>query len=407
VNAQILLMVVSLGLSPSGIDRPGTLGLLDQALFGPPADHFLRRVEPVRELSSFGWPSEQTNGSAVWYVIRGQNSSPYDEQPGTGTPAPGYVSPSPWLPGTPVNPFLQPPPQDPFLAPPGAPPAAMPWGGMMFGATGPQPFRFGWMGRVDVGYIPNRSADDANGDFGVFETDVELKYTAPVLPGIIGSLAPQFNYRAWDGPLSVPNPGGGFSSLPGSAYRIGLDVILQTPANAPWSALIAFNPSVNSDFKNSVTGDAWQWDGRGMLFWRVTPQWMLVGGAGFLDRVNDRVIPYAGFVFIPNDIWEFRILYPESRISLFLGNYWGWSYWLYARGEYHIEAYEIDNELLGQRDRVELEDYRLLIGLKTDAFGLSGYVEVGWILGRDIDYGISKATFHPGTGFIVRGGVRF
>ncbi len=400
-----LLVATVFGLSPQLVSV--SAADLPRDLFGGTGVDFVSQTEPLTPLAGselFAQPTVR--------LVRAQNPG-YDEEPGqqpsTSAAPPTYATPSPWTPGAAPNPFVQPAPQDPFLAaPPGvAPPAVVPWAGPIFGMTGPKPFRFGWSGRVDVGYIPARSSDDATGDFEVFETDVELKYTAPVLPGFILSLAPQFDYRSWDGPTRVPNPGGGFSSLPGSVYRFGVDAVLQTPANAPLAALIAFNPSLNTDFNNSIGDDAWQWDGRGMLFWRVVPQWMLVGGAGYLDRVHDRVIPYAGFVFTPNDTWEFRILYPESRISVFLGNYWGWSYWLYARGEYHIEAYQIQNELTGVRDQVELEDYRIVFGLRTDAYGVSSYVEVGWVLGRDIDYDVSKATFHPGTSFIVRGGLRF
>jgi len=305
------------------------------------------------------------------------------------------------------SPFSQPMPQDPFLGPPGlnSPGYGLPPGSARstFGAVGPQPFRFGWTSRLDLGVLPDESVSGAAGDFGVFETDIELKYTAPFAPGIILSTTPQFNYRSWDGP-SI-NPATGRSTLPGSVYRFGLDFLWQTPANAPWSAQLGFNPSVNTDFNGSLTGDGWNWDGRGVLFYRPTPRWMLVGGIEYLDRVHDRVIPSAGFVFTPDDRWEYRILFPESRISFFLGNPYGYAQWLYLKGEYHIEAYQIKEN---RRDQVELEDYRMLFGLRSEMAGLASHIEVGWVFSRDVDFASSSAAgFDPQTGFIVRGGWQY
>ena len=408
MNAQILFLVAAIGGTPVASEQPAHFFSISDAgaAIGSP---FI--ATPANWLG---------RADTVGFVVRGQNgpyaqNSQYDEDPNQSVPPSTYAVPSygaPYAappagyPGGPwMSPFSQPVPQDPFLGQPGNDA----WGGPFFGAHGPQPFRFGWTSRFDVGYIPGVSSNGAVDHFSVFETDVELKYTSSISPSFITSIAPQFGYRAWDGPdNTTPQPlypqG---SSLPGSVYRFGADLVLQTPGNMPWSAMIAFNPSLNTDFDAKVEDDAINWDGRGMIFFRYSPQWMFAGGAGYLDRVHDRVIPYAGFVFTPNDRWEFRIMYPESRVSYFLGNYWGYSQWLYARGEYHIEAYQVSNELAGVRDQVELEDYRILIGLRTEIAGVSTYAEAGWVFARDIDFKVTQASFDPRTAFIMRLGLRY
>ena len=64
-------------------------------------------------------------------------------------------------------------------------------------------------------------------------------------------------------------------------------------------------------------------DGRGALLWQWGPQMTWVGGIMYLDRVDDRILPYGGAVWRPNQLWEFRIMYPESQAKVFMGNYWG------------------------------------------------------------------------------------
>ena len=82
--------------------------------------------------------------------------------------------------------------------------------------------------------------------------------------------------------------------------------------------------------------------GRGVVFLRASPQLMIALGAAYWKRVDDIVLPYAGVVWTPNDYWEFRLMFPKSRISYFLGNWWGAATWVYGGVEYNVEAYQID-----------------------------------------------------------------
>lgn len=354
-------------------------------------------------------------------AIRGQSPAngaspgvPYEEPPATtnggGTTLP--YAPSPYAPGG-AAPYQSPPLfQDPFSAPPmlGIPGlTAPPMTGGVYGANGPRPFRFGWSSYADVAFLPKERTSDAPGplgQFGIFEVNTELRYTAPITYDWVMSVAPQFNLRLWEGPTAASH------GLPGHVFRFGLDMALETPASAGWSAKLVFNPSINSDLQQQLTRQAWNFDGYGMLMYRANPQWLLVGGAGFWDRVKDRVIPYAGVVFTPDDIWEFRILFPEARISAFLGNYCGVSNWIYVTGEYNVESYQI--KLLDQsmgltvrREQIEIEDWRILLGLKTEAAGFTSFIEAGWVFGRDVDFANGTAGFDISSGFIARGGFRY
>ncbi len=282
---------------------------------------------------------------------------------------------------------------DPFL---GAPATGS---GYTMRLNGPQPYRFGWTTRLDFGYLPSESTDAPLGDFGVFEFDSEIEYTTPLPDGWIFSSVPQFNYRSWDGPSGV--------GMPPNAYRFGWDLELSTPANAGWSVQLGFNPSLTSDFEQSLNSEAYNWDGRVVAFFHQSPSVTWAIGAAYWDRVDDIVIPYAGVVWTPNQLWEFRLIFPKPRVSVFIGKPWGIATWLYASGEYHVEVYQIGLDPSGLRERVQLEDWRLMLGLRNDNGFLSTFVEGGWVLGRDVEFANGTPGFGIGDGFIVRAGLRY
>lgn len=360
---------------------------------------FEARRESSRSLAAY----DSHRGAGL--VFRGQTPG-YDEIPGNGAQPKTFVGPPSAVPNgqliTPGNPYGTIPGQDPFLQ--GQPGLAGP--GNWYGVSGAQPYRLNrWISRFDVGYLPAANVNNNRGDFEVFELNTEWEYATPIFLNWIFAFAQEFDMRTWEGPSTTaayPT-----LALPGAVYRFGWDLELATPANYPWSAMIAFNPSLNSDFQDDLTSDAWNWDGRGMIFYRPNQQWTLVGGAGFWDRVHDRVIPYAGVIYTPDNRWEWRIVLPKPRVSYFLGQPWGFNTWVYARGEYHVEAYQIELPTTGAREKVELQDWRILLGLRWDNGWVNAFWEAGWVFGRDVDFLHGTPGFEPTTGFITRLGLRF
>lgn len=349
--------------------------------------------------SSIGTPS-----SIFAPVVRAQNpAAQYDPAPpaaGTASPATPPASEAYVVPSSPASPYLQ----DPFLGQPQPEGYGyLPDTGLGFGPVGPQPYRFGWSSRFDVGYLPDASTSRALGNFSILEANAAWRYTTgfPMgVPSLIFSWTPEFNYRGWSGPNLV--------NLPEHVYRFASDFELSTPANAPWSIQLGFTPAVVSDFDHTLNHDAYNWDGRGVLFYRASPTFMFAFGAAFWDRVHDRVIPYAGVIWTPNDRWEWRLMFPKARASYFLGNVWGAAAWLYGAVEYNVEAYQIG--LRGpdtQYEKIEIADYRAVFGLRTEGGGVTGFVEAGWVFAREVNFLHGTPDFDIGTGFIGRLGLRF
>ena len=355
-----------------------------------------------------------------------QNSTPVQtDVPSSNSSQNQFMSPSrveyeESPPAQQVQPFFQSISPAPFATAP--PPGSV----STWGANGPQPYRLGYSLWADLGWLPNRPTSlPGGGKFEVFEANLGLNHTIPTWwsPWLF-SLEHQLGYRSWSGPISVDPAAAGDPDrvdLPSSVYRLGWDLRFETPLNsqfAPFALTLAFNPSINSDFDQQLSRDALNFDGRGILVWQLDPRFRVALGAEFWDRVRDRVVPHVGFVWLPDDRWEFNIMWPQSRIQYYCGNYMGEDVWLYASGEYHVESYQIGSStfapappapggaVVSRTDQVELEDYRILIGLRKSNPIMSGFIEGGWVFGRDVDQRFGP-DFSISSGFIGRVGIRF
>ena len=309
------------------------------------------------------------------------------------------------------DPFLQPnggyqpSPYAPYSPYGGYPQTAPAQGITTFGANGARPYRYGWNNAVDISWLPDGSVSSgpggATGSMDIFGVDYRLGYTMPLVPGWILNWTNQFSYRNWNGPS-------GAIGLPSDLFRFGADIELETPQAGPYSISLGLTPSYNTDFDGSGS-DAFQLDGRGILLMQLDQYWTLGLGAMYWDRVKGRVIPYAGLIY-RDDYWEWQLMFPEARVSLFLGNEAYWAKWLYVRGEYHIEAYGIQETLGGltRDDQVELEDYRILIGMNMESSMYSWFFEGGWVLNRSVNFdNAATPDFDLGTGFIGQIGLRY
>lgn len=312
------------------------------------------------------------------------------------------------------NPFLQPSQgmpapigADPFLGggmPYAAPAQGAPYGNYTYGINGPQPYRYGWTARYDFTYMPSTSTTSPDvGKLGIFGFDLEKEYVAPLPSSWVFSIAPQYNMRLFDGPRGTP----GAAHLPGDVHRFGLGLKLATPDYNGTSFEVGFNPAAATDFEEGADRDTFQFDGHAVMFWRMNPQFMLALGAAYWDRVDDIILPYAGFVYTPSDYLEFRLLFPKPRVSLFLGAPNGVATWLYVSGEYHVESYQISLDPPGTRDQVQFKDWRVLGGARFETGWLTSFIEAGWVFGREVEFARNGTDFDIDTGFITRAGFRY
>lgn len=322
---------------------------------------------------------------------------PFVAQPGPGA-MPGY-GPQPGFGG------MQPSPYAPYSPYGGTQQSIPPQGLSTFGANGAKPYRYGWSNAVDVSWLPGGSATGApagiTGDMDILGVDYRLGYTTPFIPGWILNWTNQFSYRNWNGPDAG-------LTLPSDLFRLGMDFEMETPQAGPWSISLGITPSLNTDFEAS-SSEGFQLDGRGILLMQLDQYWTLGLGAMYWDRVDDIVIPWAGFIY-RDDYWEWRLMYPEAKVSLFLGNEAFWSKWLYVRGEYHVESYGVNRGFGGVTadDQVQIEDYRVLMGLNMDSGYYSWFFEGGYVFDRNVEFANAAVpSYGLQDGFIGQIGLRY
>lgn len=318
--------------------------------------------------------------------IRGQ-SPMYDSPP--GSPPLG----STFQPMQPINPFQAgADPVIPYLNDPGPT--------IISGVNGPQPQRLGFTPLFDGTFIlPSKVKSPASGYFGAQEYDVGLRHVSILGPDWIFTNTAQAGTRVWTGP-NAPN-------LPPQVYRFGWDFLLTSPQVNCLTVQFDFNPSINSDLQSALGREAINLDGNITGFVRVSPQFMWVVGAQYWDRVQKIIIPNAGFVWNPTDQLEFRIVFPKSRISYFVGNIGGGAHWLYATGEYHVESYEIQMPGVVGANQIQLSDYRFALGLRSDHATYDKYLEVGYVIDRQAKFLHATPNFDIQNGIMFRFGIRF
>lgn len=288
---------------------------------------------------------------------------------------------------------------DPFLGLPGDPYGS---GGVYpgVGPVGPQPYRFGLSPRMDIAYLPGEATSGGRGDFEVTEFNLGLRKTEPWADDLIFSWTPEFNMRLWQGPDLV--------HFPGQVYRFASDFELATSAQSPISLQLGFTPALISDFESSLNMDSFAFDARAIVFLRANPELLVGLGVMYWDRVDDILLPYAGVVWTPNDRWEFRLMFPKARISYFVGDWFGGATWLYGSFEYNVEAYHIGLPgPAGKHERVQIRDYRAMLGIRTENAGVTTFLEGGWVFDRDVDFKYGTPGFGINDGFIARLGLRF
>lgn len=368
-------------------------------------------------------------------AIRGQSPSPFYGGGGTdpnvtlgeGFSSPTFTDPNaggpvimPNQPFTPTSPgVVGGPGYDPFLngLPPGAqngiPGYGTPFSPYSSQLNGPQPYRFGWTTRWDFTYLfdADATADDGTGlgDLDVFEIDLAWEYVTQGQRGWIWTWTPSIGYRHFDGPQVGVVPAGPGPNIESSFFSFASPIKVNSPSNGPWSWEGGFSPSINSDLSQSLTSDAWNFDAHMVTYFRANPEWMWAIGAAYWQRAEDIVIPYGGLVWTPNRNWEWRFIFPNPRVDVFVGNWFNAPTWMYVGAEYQVESYQasIAGSPTRGKDQLQIEDWRAFWGIRSDNGWLASYFEVGAVFDRKFSFKDDTIGFEADEAVMLRFGFRY
>ncbi len=308
--------------------------------------------------------------------------------------------------GQPYNPaYPAPVPYDPLSTDIGS--SVYPFGTTpgAFGLNGPQPYRFNsWSERFDAFYMSSAGTNHpAIGDFNMWGVDFNKDFPIPIAGNWVFTTTMDYGGRFLEGPRgNLTN-----SHLPGDLHRLGLGFKLASPMTYGWGFEVSVEPWLATDFGAPPSSKAFLFDGQIAALWQMSPQLMWVFGVSYWDRVDSIVLPYGGLVWTPNDYWEFRLVFPKPRVTAFIGAPMGIPTWLYATGEYHVEAYEVNSLNAGQKDRVQFSDWRAMGGIRWETPRVTTFLEAGWIFDRKVKFDKFGGDFDIDSGFTTRIGLRF
>lgn len=267
------------------------------------------------------------------------------------------------------------------------------------GSFGPQGYRLGWVSYDDITVLPSSAARGTSGSMQITEWNSYIKYAQEIAPGVIFNGTGWFNARWWEGPSGIP--------VPGQVDQISTDLELGFFNESQWSGQIAFHPQIVETYEARLDHNAFNFDGRAIATYKASSAWSFVGGFAIWDRVDTMFIPTGGFIWTPNNRWEFRILFPKSRISYFLGRWHDADVWLYGQAEYTAEAWQSYDKETGVSDRIQMTDDRITGGIRWDTGRYSFFVEGGAVLNRRIKFADTYPAYDLNDGGLIRFGLRY
>jgi len=244
----------------------------------------------------------------------------------------------------------------------------------------------------------------SGGGRGYGISDLELK-TVLALPCPTREsplvITPGFAVHYLDGPAGVDLPPRLYDAytqfrwLHRPVPRLGID--------------LAVTPGVFSDFRHS-SDQMLRITGHGVAAWEWTERLKVLLGVGYFDRLDVNVLPVGGIIWTPNEEVTFELLFPRPRIARRI--YWAGAYgqhvqdWLYMAAEFGGATWAIARS--SSTDLVNYRDFRILLGVERKVIGgLGARLEVGYVLGRKIQYAGATPEFEPTDTVMLRGGLTY
>lgn len=268
----------------------------------------------------------------------------------------------------------------------------------VYGQEGPQPYRLGWFSYNDF-VLMSRSPTAIGGNFQDLEWNAWIRYATLLKSPVVFTWTGWMNGKFWTGPTGMNLP-------PGAAQFIS-DFQLASAFDGSWNWQFGFAPQLDGTFNDHINSNALMADVRAVLFWRSSPEWLFAFGTAFWNRASDHLVPYAGALWTPNNRWELRFMFPRSRASYFVGRLRGADTWLYASGEYNLDAYQVDIEGPFVSTRGEVSDYRVLLGASATTGIWTLFVEGGLVTDRHFRFRGDATDFTLDDCGILRTGLLF
>jgi len=298
-----------------------------------------------------------------------------------------------------------PPPIDASLQMTGHAVEAIPPAGQLANATAPQLppgtrdgvfqklfFTGTWLPQLD---------NDSLG-WGDLETGVVLGFPffrrdTPLL------ITPRFGVHYLDRP-TVPD-------LPDKVYDSTIEFRhLRKFGEGPWAMDVAVTLGYYSDFKIDA-GQAFRVTGYGIGVYESSPTTKWVFGVAYLNRAGTSVLPVGGVIFEPSSDVKWELIVPRPRVAWRLpggipGS--GDERWFYIAGEFGGGVWSIERPATKTLDLLTSRDYRVMLGYERKIIGgFSRRFEVGYVFGRELEFGSATPDVSLDDTLMVRAGFTY
>ena len=222
-----------------------------------------------------------------------------------------------------------------------------------------------------------------SGDQGLGITSLDLKGTLKFARWPFLFVSPRVGLHSLSGPTTT--------DLPPALYDFSLDTTVYLPLNDRWTVQATLIPSMYSDLK--ATQNAFRMVGRGLVFYRWSPELQLAGGFMYLGRKDIVALPAAGFIYTPNDDVKYDIMFPKPRAAYRYTHDQDRERWVYLTGELGGGSWAV-RRASGIDDVATIRDYQLLVGIEhKQPHALNWQLEGGYVFSRRVQYLSTPGTF--------------
>ncbi|HVA46747.1 MAG TPA: hypothetical protein VNH11_10320 [Pirellulales bacterium] len=248
---------------------------------------------------------------------------------------------------------------------------------LAFGNAGFQPYHLGWYFYDEVPYMPTSPVRGVSGSFQDVQYNAWARYARLLGQRHLLAWTGAWNSSWWTGPSGV--------NLPPDAEQLVSDFQISSLYAGRWNWQVGATPQIDADFRRSLDHNAYMVDGRFVLFYQARPDLRLAAGMAYWNRVHGILIPYGGLIWSPDDRWEFRLFFPQTRISRYYGNVAGKDVWTYATLGYQVQAWQVTiQDQSSAKTRMQMSDVQFLLGASAAAGKWTAFIEGGLIFDRRV-----------------------
>jgi hypothetical protein len=231
--------------------------------------------------------------------------------------------------------------------------------------------------------------DDVD-EMGINQTEIATTVNFPNFfwSGAPLQVSPGFAMDWWDGPVvargtfPTDSPPPGPFGTPSRVYGAYLSFGWQPHLTPQLWADVEASAGVFTDFQG-LTTDSIRFQGTGLGVIALTPTTTLKLGVTYLDRVDLKLLPAAGVLWVPNPRSRIDIYFPRPRASFYLTTLGNTDVWIFFSGEYGGGSWTIGEAAIDRR--MDVNDIRVGGGFEwTHQFGLRAFVEAAYVFDREL-----------------------